>query len=153
MKLTFKQIFLSLFLGVALSIAASLPVISNVEAKQAQQEKVIDAYEQLNAALINPNFATLQSLLSDDFELVTTQNDTMSKQEWIKYIQKGGIKYGAITESKIKPKGYDELLVTAKISGDMWDNRGHWNVKFDIDTKQNGDKLQITKIVIKPAEV
>ncbi|WGE89120.1 nuclear transport factor 2 family protein [Actinobacillus arthritidis] len=152
MKLTFKQIFLSLFLGVALSVVASLPVIGNVEAKQAQQEKVIDAYEQLNHALIHPNFTTLQSLLSDDFELVTLKNDTMTKQEWIKNIQKGGMKYGMITESKIKSKGYDELLVTAKVSGDMWDNQGHWNVKFDIDTKQNGDKLQITKIVVKPVE-
>ncbi|WGE33580.1 nuclear transport factor 2 family protein [Actinobacillus genomosp. 1] len=152
MKLTFKQIFLSLFLGIALSFTASLPVITNAEAKQEQQEKVIHVYEELNNALVNPNFETLQRLLSDDFQLVTKQ-DTLTKQEWIKNIQEGGLKYCAITESKIKSKGYNELLVTARILGDMWDNKGSWNVKFDIDTKQNGTKLQITKIVIKPATV
>lgn len=152
MRLTFKHIFLSLFLGIALSITASLPVISNVEAKQEQQEKVIEVYEELNNALINPNFAKLQSLLADDFELVTSKNDTMTKQEWIKNIQKGGMKYGAIQESKIKSKGYDELLVTARVFGDMWDQTGSWNVKFDIGTKQNGDKVQITKIVVKAVD-
>lgn len=152
MRLTFKHIFLSLFLGIALSITASLPVIANVEAKQEQQERVIDVYEELNNALINPNFAKLQSLLADDFELITVKNDTMTKQEWIKNIQKGGMKYGAIQESKIKSKGYDELLVTARVFGDMWDQVGSWNVKFDIDTKQNGDKVQITKIVVTAVE-
>ncbi|WGE75149.1 nuclear transport factor 2 family protein [Actinobacillus equuli] len=152
MRLTFKHIFLSLFLGIALSITADLPVISNVEAKQEQQEKVIEVYEELNNALINPNFAKLQSLLADDFELVTSKNDTMTKQEWIKNIQKGGMKYGAIQESKIKSKGYDELLVTARVFGDMWDQTGSWNVKFDIDTKQNGDKVQITKIIVTPVK-
>ncbi|WP_018652129.1 nuclear transport factor 2 family protein [Actinobacillus capsulatus] len=152
MRLTFKHIFLSLFLGISLSITASLPVIANVEAKQEQQERVIDVYEELNNALINPNFAKLQSLLADDFELITAKNDTMTKQEWIKNIQKGGMKYGAIQESKIKSKGYDELLVTARVFGDMWDQAGSWNVKFDIDTKQNGDKVQITKIVVTAVE-
>lgn len=152
MRLTFKHIFLSLFLGIALSITASLPVISNVEVKQEQQERVIDVYKELNNALINPNFAKLQSLLADDFELITVKNDTMTKQEWIKNIQKGGMKYGAIQESKIKSKGYDELLVTARVFGDMCDQAGSWNVKFDIDTKQNGDKVQITKIVVTAME-
>ncbi|WP_150539044.1 nuclear transport factor 2 family protein [Actinobacillus vicugnae] len=152
MRLTFTHIFLSLFLGIALSVTASLPVITNIDAKHAQQEKVIGVYEELNDALINPNFATLQNLLADDFELVIAQNDTMTKQEWIRNIQKGGMKYCTIEESKIKSKGYDELLVTARIFGDMWDQKGSWNVKFDIDTKQNGDKIQITKIVVKPVE-
>ncbi|WP_440163457.1 nuclear transport factor 2 family protein [Actinobacillus pleuropneumoniae] len=153
MKLTFTRIFLSLFWGIALSFTASLPVITNAEAKQEQQEKVIHAYEELNNALVNPNFEMLQNLLADDFKLVTLKQDTLTKQEWIKNIQEGGLKYCAITESKIKSKGYNELLVTARILGDMWDNKGSWNVKFNIDTKQNGDKLQITKIVIKPANV
>lgn len=36
MKLTFTRIFLSLFWGIALSFTASLPVITNAEAKQEQ---------------------------------------------------------------------------------------------------------------------
>ncbi|AIZ79985.1 nuclear transport factor 2 family protein [Actinobacillus equuli subsp. equuli] len=152
MRLTFKHIFLSLFLGIALSITASLPVITNAEAKQEQQEKVIGAYEELNSALINPNFTKLQSLLADDFKLITVKNDTLTKQEWIKSLQKGNMKYNAIQESKIKAKGYDELLVTARVFGDLWDQEGSWNVKFDIGTKQNGDKVQITKIVVKAVD-
>lgn len=150
MKLTFRRIFLSLFLGVAFSFVASLPVINNVEARQAQQEKLVTAYQTLNKALINPNFETLQSLLAEDFELVTLQKDTLSKQEWIRNIQKGGVKYDSISPSKVKPKGYDELSVTARIFGEMWNHKGSWNLKLDIDTRQNGDKVQITKIIVKP---
>ncbi|VEI48066.1 Uncharacterised protein [Actinobacillus equuli] len=49
---------------------------------------MIGAYEELNSALINPNFTKLQSLLADDFKLITVKNDTLTKQEWIKSLQK-----------------------------------------------------------------
>ncbi|VEI48065.1 Uncharacterised protein [Actinobacillus equuli] len=55
------------------------------------------------------------------------------------------MKYNAIQESKIKAKGYDELLVTARVFGDLWDQEGSWNVKFDIGTKQTAIKYKLPK--------
>lgn len=89
MKLTFKQILFSLLLAVCLSLAASLPSILTTDDRKAQQAELVELHQQLSEALIHRDFATLQKLIADDFELHSILGDTMSKQKWIKNVQKG----------------------------------------------------------------
>lgn len=152
MKLTFKQIFFSLFLGIGFSALAVLLVLNKADARQAQQQEVISLYKELNDTLTSANLVNLQKILADDFKLVMAKSDTMGKQEWIKNIQKGGMHYCKIDDSKVKPRGDDEVSVTAKIFGEMWDKEGSWGLKLKIETEQKGDQLRISKIVVKQLE-
>lgn len=125
MKLTFKQILFSLLLAVCLSLAASLPSILTADDRKAQQAELVELHQQLSEALIHRDFATLQKLIADDFELHSILGDTMSKQKWIKNVQKGAMQYSQLESQKVKPIGTDEINIAQTISGNMWGKRGN----------------------------
>lgn len=152
MKLTFKQILFSLLLAVCLSLAASLPSILTADDRKAQQAELVELHQQLSEALIHRDFATLQKLIADDFELHSILGDTMSKQEWINNVQKGAMQYSQLESQKVKPIGTDEINIAQTISGNMWGQEGQWKIKFFVDTRYNGDQLQVSRITAKRIE-
>lgn len=150
-KIKLYHVFFSLALGAATVAVASYPALHSIRAERAQdlaELQVLD--ERLHKALVERDYNTLQHMLSDDFELYTVRGDVMSKQEWIKNIQKGGMNYTNIHELGRRMKG-NQLVSTTQVSGSFWGMDTDAKIEATItaiDTK-NRARCQIKKLVIK----
>lgn len=152
-KLKLYHVILSLAAGAATVAVASYPAIHSIRAEREQdlaEMKVLD--ERLHQALVNRDYAKLQRLLSDDFELYTIKGDVLSKQEWIKNIQKGGMNYAGIEEVDSRMKG-NQLVSTSVISGSFWGVEDAWKVEATITALDTKDRshCKIKKMVVKLA--
>lgn len=150
-KVKFRHILFSLIFSAALSFGLSFPILHNIrlQSLQTTQTDVEKIYSELNHALMNADLVSLQKLLADGFELHTIYGNTLSKQEWIRNMQLGRMRYNQISQTEVKAIGLNSAAVSAVLVGEIWDNKETWQLRFHLEIIRKGQNVQIQRMVSK----
>ncbi|RRN06267.1 nuclear transport factor 2 family protein [Bibersteinia trehalosi] len=148
-KVKFKHVLFSLILGVAASALLSIPILQTLhrQALLTTQEDVEKIYQELNSALIQMDVVRLQKLLADGFELETSRGATLSKQEWIRSIQYGTMRYNQFSHNEVQALGRNSAAVSSIVMGEIWNNRDTWKIVFHLEIIRKGQNVQIQRMV------
>lgn len=150
-RMKIYHVLFSLLLGIGTVAVASYPALKSIREERRQDlEELIKLDDRLHYALVSRDFSALHKILSDDFELYTANGEVLSKGEFIRNIQKGGIDYDHIFETGARIKG-NQLVRTNIISGKFWGIEGTWNIEATItaiDTS-NRSYCKIKKVALK----
>ena len=146
---TWQPVF-AVLLGLSLSAAASYPAIRMIQQDRAiEQAEIIDLDKALREALVKRDIPALQELLADDFELYTINQEVLSKGEWIRNVQKGGMHYTSF-ETAVPHFEGNKLLNTAQVSGEFWGMEAvDFPIELSIRTVEGKGKRQIKCLVVK----
>ncbi len=149
-KVKFWQPVIAVLLGLSASIAGSYPAIQSIKAeREMTQAEIIELNHQLHDALLYRDFPALQALLSDDFEVHVSSGIVLSKQEWIKNIQKHNLNYSDIEELKTFNFQGNQFSSLSNISGEFCGVDSASLVEATITTVERKDKRQIKRLIIK----
>lgn len=149
-KIKLWHVLVSMLLGVGVSLAATYPAVYRLKTTRAEEFKEIQHLNEiLKQAVLNRDFATMQSILSDDFELYTPTRGVFDKQTWIKNIQKNAIRYESLRELKQAELQGTQFTTYPEISGTFFGDSGAWQVQSTISTVEYGDTTKIKRIVLK----
>lgn len=147
-KIKLWHIALSLTIGCAMSFILSVPALNNIhsQALASTQEEVEKVYAELNQALVNADTVNLQRLLADGFVLETLRGDILYKQEWIRSIQRGIMRYQKADVAGIKAIGRNQAYASSILMGEVWDNKDTWKIIFHLETIKKGKMVQIKRM-------
>ena len=149
-KVKFWQPVIAVLLGLSASIAGSYPAIKSIQAERSEtQAEIVELNHQLLDALLYRDFPALQTLLSDDFEVHVGADLVLTKQEWIKNIQKQNVKYSDIEELKTFNFQGNQFSSLSNVSGEFCGVESASLVEATITTVERKDKRQIKRLVIK----
>lgn len=152
-KIKMWQPIAAVLLGLSVSVAASYPAIKMIQNdRTVERAEVIDLDKALREALIKRDIPALQELLADDFELYTINQGVLSKGEWIRNIQKGGMNYTTFTSNNLPRFEGHQMLNTAEVSGQFWGIEAvNYPIELSIRTVERKAKRQIKCMVVKRA--
>lgn len=149
-KVKFWQPVITIFFGLSVSIAGSYPAIKSIKAeREVTHSEIIELNHHLYDALLYRDFPALQNLLSDDFEVHINSGLVLSKQEWIKNIQKYNLNYSDIEELKTFNFQGNQFSSLSNISGEFCGVDSAGLVEATITTVERKDKRQIKRLIIK----
>lgn len=147
-KVKFWHVALSLCSGIALSAFLSLPALHSIhrQAMETTQEDIDKIYRELNEAMVNVDTIRLQELLADGFVLETFRGDVLTKQEWIRSIQRGIMRYNHAVVTGVKAIGRNRAQVSSILMGEVWDNQNSWQVLFHLEIIKKGQVVQVQRL-------
>ncbi len=149
-KVKFWQPIIAVCLGLSASIAGSYPAIKSIQAERSEtQAEIVALNHQLHNALLHRDFPALQELLADDFEVHVNSGIVLSKQEWIKNIQRQNLNYADIEELKTFDFQGNQFSSLSNVSGEFCGVESASLVEATITTVERKDKRQIKRLVIK----
>ncbi|AUI65059.1 MULTISPECIES: nuclear transport factor 2 family protein [Glaesserella] len=149
-KVKFWQPILAIFLGLSASVAGSYPAIKSIKAeREITQTEIIELTQQLHDALLHRDFPQLQALLADDFEVHVGSELVLSKQEWIKNIQRKNVNYGEIETLRNFDFQGNQFTNLSNVSGEFCGVESESLVEATITTVERKDKRQIKRLIIK----
>ncbi len=149
-KVKFWQPVIAVLLGLSASIVGSYPAIQSIKAeREMTQAEIIELNHQLHNALLYRDFPALQLLLSDDFEVHVGAELVLTKQEWIKNIQKQNVKYSDIEELKTFNFQGNQFSSLSNVSGEFCGVESASLVEATITTVERKEKRQIKRLIIK----
>lgn len=152
-KIKMWQPIAAVILGLSASVVASYPAIKMIQNGRAiEREEILDLDKALRDALVKRDIPALQELLAHDFELYTINQGVLSKGEWIRNIQKGGMSYTTFEANDMPQFEGHQMRNTASVSGEFWGIEAvDYPIEFSIRTIERKDKRQIKCIVVKRA--
>lgn len=151
-KLKLWHVLFSIGIGLGTATVASYPAVKDLQVARAETFKQMSKLKaQLNKAVMDRDFAKLQQILAEDFELYTSGGEVISKQNWIKNIQKGAMNYASFSRSSKENElvGY-QFTVQESVRGSFFGMaENNYNIEMTITTVQNGDHHQIKRMSVK----
>ncbi|WP_373766879.1 nuclear transport factor 2 family protein [Glaesserella sp.] len=149
-KVKFWQPIIAVLLGLSASIAGSYPAIQSIKAeREMTKAEIVELNHQLHNALLHRDFPALQALLADDFEIHVGSDLVLSKQEWIKNIQKKNANYSEIQELSNFDFQGNQFTSLSNVSGEFCGVESASLVEATITTVERKDKRQIKRLIIK----
>lgn len=152
-KIKMWQPIAAVLLGLSASVVASYPAIKMIQSDRSiERKEVLDLDAALREALVKRDIPALQELLADDFELYTINQGVLSKGEWIRNIQKGGMSYTTFAASNLPRFEGHQMRNTMEVSGEFWGVEAvNYPIELSIRTVERKDKRQIKCMVVKRA--
>ena len=95
------------------------------------QEAIIARYEELQQALIDQNIPKLKQLLPDDFIAVHITGRRQSKEEWLKDVENGDMKYFHFSDlhySLSQEGNRVNLKIRQRITANIYGSEGTWSI-------------------------
>lgn len=95
------------------------------------QEAIIARYEELQQALIDQNIPKLKQLLPDDFIAVHITGRRQSKEEWLKDVENGDMRYFQFTDlhySLSQEGNRVNLKIRQRITANIYGSEGTWSI-------------------------
>ena len=95
------------------------------------QEAIIARYEELQQALIDQNIPKLNQLLPDDYIAVHITGRRQTKEEWLKDIENGDMRYFQFTDlhySLSQEGNRVNLKIRQRIRANIYDSEGTWSI-------------------------
>ena len=95
------------------------------------QEAIIARYEELQQALIDQNILKLKQLLPDDFIAVHITGRRQSKEEWLKDIENGDMRYFYFSDlhySLSQEENRVSLKIRQRITANIYGSEGTWTI-------------------------
>lgn len=152
-KIKIWQPVAAVLLGLSASVLASYPAIKMIQNDRSiEREEIIDLDKALRDALVKRDIPALQELLADDFELYTISEGVLSKGEWIRNIQKGGMNYTTFAANGTPEFEGHKMRSTMEVTGEFWGVEAvNYPIELSIRTVERKDKRQIKCMVVKRA--
>lgn len=95
------------------------------------QEAIIARYEELQQALIDQNIPKLKQLLPDDYIAVHITGRRQTKEEWLKDIENGDMKYFHFSDlhySLSQEGNRVSLKIRQRIRANIYGSEGTWSI-------------------------
>ena len=95
------------------------------------QEAIIARYEELQQVLIDQNIPTLKQLLPDDYIAVHITGRRQTKEEWLKDIENGDMRYFHFTDLhyRFSQEGNRvQLGIRQRITANIYGSEGTWSI-------------------------
>lgn len=95
------------------------------------QEAIVARYEELQQALIDQNIPKLKQLLPDDYIAVHITGRRQTKEEWLKDIENGDMRYFHFTDlhySFIQEGKRVQLGIRQRITANIYGSEGTWSI-------------------------
>ncbi len=95
------------------------------------QEAIIARYEELQQALIDQNIPKLKQLLPDDYIAVHITGRRQTKEEWLKDIENGDMRYFHFTDlhySFSQEGNRVQLGIRQRITANIYGSEGTWSI-------------------------
>lgn len=95
------------------------------------QEAIITRYEELQQALIDQNIPKLKQLLPDDYIAVHITGRRQTKEEWLKDIENGDMRYFHFTDlhySFSQEGNRVQLGICQRITANIYGSEGTWSI-------------------------
>lgn len=95
------------------------------------QEAIIARYEELQQALIDQNIPKLKQLLPDDYIAVHITGRRQTKEEWLKDIENGDMRYFHFTDlhySFSQEENRVQLGIRQRITANIYGSEGTWSI-------------------------
>ena len=95
------------------------------------QEAIIARYEELQPALIDQNIPKLKQLLPDDYIAVHITGRRQTKEEWLKDIENGDMRYFQFTDlhySLSQEGNRVNLKIRQRITANIYGSEGTWSI-------------------------
>lgn len=106
------------------------------------QEAIISRYEELQQVLIDQNISKLKQLLPDDYIAVHITGRRQTKEEWLKDIENGEIRYFHFSDlhySLSQEGNRVNLKIRQRITANIYGSEGTWSIPGTrIFEKQDG---------------
>ncbi|RSJ11358.1 hypothetical protein D8824_00985 [Streptococcus intermedius] len=110
------------------------------------QEAIIARYEELQQALINQNISKLKQLLPDDYIAVHITGRRQTKEEWLKDIENGDMRYFHFTDlhySFSQEGNRVQLGIRQRITANIYGSEGTWSIPGTRVFEKRGGEWQI----------